>query len=63
MAHDEDPLDLLEDDGDGVIETILLLEGEEEKKQIKTKTGCSVVFLVATLSGCGVAFGLFRMLV
>jgi hypothetical protein len=28
---DEDPLDLLEDDGDGVIEMCLLLDDEEAK--------------------------------
>ena len=39
---DDDPLDLLEDDGDGVIETILL---EEEEKPVLQRTGCAMVLL------------------
>lgn len=46
---EEDPLDLLEDDGDGVIETILM---EEEEEPIQQRTGCAV-FLV----GLGASFG------
>ena len=43
MSFDEDPLDLLEDDGDGVIETILL--SEEEEKPVLERTGCSFLLL------------------
>ena len=51
MEHDEDPLDLLEDDGDGVIETILL---EEEEKPILQRTGCAVLLVgTAGLVGGG----------
>ena len=50
MDFDEDPLDLLEDDGDGVNETILFFDKDEEKGQNRPKgTGCSVVlFLLGT---------------
>ncbi len=52
MSHDEDPLDLFDDDGDGVIETILLLD-EEEEKQVEARTGCGMLLfgIVSTLAG------------
>jgi hypothetical protein len=50
MSYDEDPLDLFEDDDDGVIETILLFDGEEEP--LSQKTGCVVLILaVGTSAG------------
>lgn len=39
---DDDPLDLLEDDGDGVIETILM---EDEEKPVQHRTGCAVLLI------------------
>ncbi|MFC1818939.1 hypothetical protein ACFL0B_07595 [Thermodesulfobacteriota bacterium] len=43
----DDPLDLLEDDGDGVVEMSLLEEEERQKKgSSNNKSGCSIVFLV-----------------
>jgi len=56
---EDDPLDLLEDDGDGVIETILLLD-EDEKKTDQLKTGCSVLLLAAG-SMVGVGWWMTRM--
>jgi hypothetical protein len=47
MKDSGDPLDLLNDDGDAVIELCLL--GEEEKGGkggSRTRSGCSLVFLV-----------------
>ena len=48
MGFDEDPLDLLEDDGDGAIEMGLFFD-EDENKQNSQKssqgTGCVVVLL------------------
>ena len=45
--HTDDPLDLLDDDGDGVVEMSLLDEEEKHKKSDSNKnTGCCVVFLV-----------------
>lgn len=52
MTDDEDPLDLFDDDGDGVIETILLLDDEEEKPVLQRK-GCAVL-----LVGVGSSFGI-----
>jgi hypothetical protein len=43
---DDDPLDLLEDDGDGVIEMSLLEEEEKLKKGGGNKSGCCVIFLM-----------------
>jgi hypothetical protein len=40
---DQDPLDLLEDDGDGVIETILL--EDEEGRTASRNSGCAVLLL------------------
>ena len=36
---DDDPLNLLDDDDDGVLDTILLLD-EDEKLPVQTNTGC-----------------------
>jgi hypothetical protein len=52
MQDFEDPLDLLEDDGDGVIEMSIL---EEEEKQSKkggsnNNSSCCVVFLILSSS-------------
>ncbi|MFC1830508.1 hypothetical protein ACFL0S_00615 [Thermodesulfobacteriota bacterium] len=45
--HEEDPLDLLEDDGDGMIETILFFDEDENKqKQTPQGTGCGVILLL-----------------
>ncbi len=49
MSHDEDPLDLLEDDGDGVNEMCLFFDEdskEENSKRPPQKTGCGVVLLL-----------------
>ena len=46
MQDYDDPLDLLDDDGDGVIEMSLLEEEETRKKGgSNNKSGCCVVFL------------------
>jgi hypothetical protein len=47
MQDFDDPLDLLDDDGDGVIEMSLLEEEEKPKKGgSNNKSGCCVAFLV-----------------
>ena len=46
---DEDPLDLLDDDGDGVVEMCLFFDENNKKKQGKIprhNNGCCVVFLL-----------------
>ncbi len=52
MSYDEDPLDLFDDDGDGVIETSLLFD-ENEEKPVAQKTGCAVL-----ITGIGASGGL-----
>ena len=48
---DDDALDLLEDDSDGVIETILM---EEEEKPIQQRTGCAVLLIgISSSVGAG----------
>jgi hypothetical protein len=60
---DEDPLDLLEDDGDGVIETILLLDedAENHQQQPVKNSGCAVAFMVLTSSLLSAGLGLYRL--
>ena len=51
MEDFDDPLDLLDDDGDGVIEMSLLEEEEKLKKSgSSNKSGCCVVFLLLSSS-------------
>ena len=50
MQDYDDPLDLLDDDGDGVIEISLLEEEEILKKGGSNKSGCCVVFLMLSSS-------------
>ena len=49
MDFDEDPLDLLDDDGDGVIETCLFFDedGKDEQSGKKSpgNSGCCVIIL------------------
>jgi hypothetical protein len=47
MNDPDDPLDLLNDDGDGVIEMSLLEEEQQRRKPgTRNKSGCCVVFLL-----------------
>jgi len=47
MKDFDDPLDLLDDDGDGVVEISLLEEEEKLRKNSgKKNSGCCVVFLL-----------------
>jgi len=60
MKDFDDPLDLLEDDGDGVVELSILEEEEKHKKSIENKnSGCCLVFLVlgSTLTIAGWCLG------
>lgn len=47
MDFDDDPLDLLEDDGDGVNEIGLFFEDEDKQNSQKATqgTGCSLILL------------------
>jgi len=62
--QDFDELDLLDDDGDGVIEISLLEEEETRKKGgSSTKSGCSIVFLVLDSSLLIAGWSVIRMIV
>ena len=62
---DEDPLDLLGDDGDGVNEMCLLLDDDAKKKQTSSKppnnSGCCVTFLVLGISAGMVGWGISQI--
>ncbi len=46
-------MDLFEDDGDGIIETILLFD-EDKKEPERQKTGCAVLLMsLGTIGGLG----------
>jgi len=51
---DEDPLDLFDDDGDGVNEMCLLFDEDGKNKQLGSRptgnSGCCVIFLVIGVS-------------
>jgi hypothetical protein len=55
----ENPLDLLEDDGDGVIETCLFFD-EDEKDKPPGGGGCCVVFLAIGTSIGTAAWGISK---
>lgn len=55
----DDPLDLLEDDGDGVIETILLLD-DDDKKTDQVRTGCGVLLVTAASLAGGAGWWMTR---
>ncbi len=64
---DEDPLDLFDDDGDGVNEMCLLFDEDSKGKQSGSKppgsnSGCCVIFLIAGTSITGTVF-LFSKLI
>ena len=46
MEDFDDQLDLLDDDGDGVVEMRLIEEEEKRHKGGTNKSGCCVVFLL-----------------
>ena len=50
MKDFDDPLDLLDDDGDGVIEMAILEEEGKRTKGGSNKSGCCVVFLMLSSS-------------
>ena len=65
MSYDEDPLDLLEDDGDGVIDTILFFDEDEEKREgfrPPQKSGCCVLLILMGSIFTSVGFGLLKIL-
>lgn len=55
-GFDEDPLDLLEDDDDGVIEILTVLK-EEEENQTQVRTGCLGLMAIITIPASLIYFG------
>ena len=63
MDDYEDPLDLLEDDGDGVIEMCLLDEEEKLKKGGgNNNSGCCIIFLALGSSTLLSIWGITKIL-
>ena len=60
--YDEDPLDLLEDDQDGIIEVLTVLNEEQEEKPILERTGCLGFLAVIALPFPLLYFGLSQLL-
>jgi len=64
---DKDPLDLFEDDGDGVNEMGLLFDEKEENKQDGHKpsgsSGCCVVFLTVSASLLMAGWGIIEVVI
>ena len=47
---DDDELDLLQDDGDGIIEVLTVLDEEKKEKPILERTGClGLIAVIAAL--------------
>ena len=63
----EDPLDLLDDDGDGVIEMCLFFDEDEKNKQGGSKppanSGCCVVLLCIGASMLVAGWGAVKLIV
>ncbi len=63
----EDPLDLLDDDGDGAIEMALFFDEDEKNKQGGSKppgnSGCCVVLLCIGSSTLIVGWSVVKMIV
>jgi len=64
---DEDPLDLLGDDGDGVNEMCLFLDEDDKNKRTSSKppsnSGCCVIFLAFGTSVGMAVWGIAHFLV
>jgi hypothetical protein len=64
MDFEEGPLDLIEDDGDGVIEMDLFFDEDEKNKQSGNKppggSGCCIVFLAIGTSIGMAAWGISK---
>jgi len=62
MSYDDDPLDLLEDDGDGVIEMGLLEDEEDHRKsEDNNNSGCCVVFLLVSSPALLTIWGITKL--
>ena len=59
---DKDPLDLLDDDGDGLIEMGLIFDEDEKSKKPSGNSGCCVV-LCAGASLAMAGWGLTKLVI
>ena len=60
---DEDPLDLLEDDGEGVIDSILLLDDEKANPAPRGwGSGCGLILLAVPSSLLATGLAIYHML-
>ncbi len=65
MDYDEDPLDLLEDDGDGVVEMGLFFDDDGQKgsdKNNSSNKGCCVTLFLLSGSIATIGFGISRFI-
>ncbi len=64
MSFDEDPLDLLEDDGDGVVEMGLFFDddGKGNKVPEKGNSGCSIALFITGGSLIAIGYGISRLI-
>jgi hypothetical protein len=66
VDFDDDPLDLLEDDGDGVNEMCLLLDDEEPAKtggrQPSGNGGCCIIFMAVGSSLVAAGWGIYTII-
>ncbi len=60
MSYDEDPLDLLEDDGDGVVEMGLFFDDDQKEgnKNSPPNRGCCVALCMLSGSITAIGFGI-----
>lgn len=63
MNTGEDPLDLFDDDNDGVIETILLFDDQDETKPAQARSGCVIPLILCGLATGGSVYGLISLFV
>ena len=59
---DDDELDLLQDDGDGIVEILTLLDEEKEEKPILERTGCLGLVAIIALPFPLLYFGLSQLI-
>ena len=60
--YDDDPLDLLEDDGDGVNDTLLFFDEKEKGQQghvPQTGSGCCVVLFLVSSALVGMGYVMY----
>ncbi len=65
MSFDEDPMDLLEDDGDGVVEMGIFFDEDKESGSNQSpqgKSGCSIILLLTGGTMTTIGYGVSKLL-